>query len=225
MSTIDLKSGYWQVPLAKVSRPITAFAIPSHEQFQFRVMPFGLHSAPATFQRLLDQIIGPDLAPRAFAYLDDIVILGRTIEEHLKNLCEVFQRLRRAHLRINAGKCQFVRESLIYLRYIVDKESLRTDPEKIRAIVEFPRPQTVTELRRFMEVASWYRRFIKDIATVGAALNVLLTKKAWEWEDAQEETFQNIKAQLATASVLHCPDFSQPFTLQIDASDVGLGVA
>lgn len=139
LSTIDLRNdGYWQVPLAEESRPLTAFAIPNRGQFQFKVMPFGLHSASATFQRLLDGIIGPDLAPRAFAHLDDVIVLGRTLDEHLANLREVLRRLLQANLRINAAKCHFLRPSLTNLGRVVDREGSRADPEKIRAIANFP---------------------------------------------------------------------------------------
>nr|XP_012234646.1 PREDICTED: uncharacterized protein K02A2.6-like [Linepithema humile] len=134
LSTLDLKNGYWQVSLSKESRPVTAFTIPGRGLKQFRVMPFGLHSAPATFQRLLDTVIGPELEPHVLVYLDDIVVASRTFEEHLGHLAEVFRRLRKAKLRLNPEKCQFCRESLRYLGHIVDKEGIRTDPEKALTI-------------------------------------------------------------------------------------------
>lgn len=117
-------------------------------------MSFGLHAAPATFQRLLDRIIGPDMEPRAFAYLDDIVTLGRTFEEHIHNLREVMQRLLNANLRINTDKCQFARPSLRYVGHVIDGEGLRTDPEKVKAIL--PLPTILPVLRRFLGVVSWY---------------------------------------------------------------------
>lgn len=106
LSTLDLKNGYWQVPLAPDSRPATAFTVPGKELMQFRTMPFGLHSAPATFQRLLDSVLGP------WVYLDDIIVASQTFDEHLKHLAEVFQRLRNAKLRLNAEKCHFCRDDL-----------------------------------------------------------------------------------------------------------------
>jgi hypothetical protein len=104
ISTIDVKSRYWQVPLTPASKPTTAFMVPSRGLYQLRVMPFGLHSAPATFQRLMDRVMGPELDPYCFAYLDDIVVLGETFEQHLEVLQEVFRRLRAANLRLNPDK-------------------------------------------------------------------------------------------------------------------------
>ncbi|XP_045482795.1 uncharacterized protein LOC123686605 [Harmonia axyridis] len=145
ISTIDLKQGYWQIPLETESRPITAFTVPGRGLYQFTVMPFGLHASPATFQRFLDTIIGPEMEPKAFAYLDDIVVLGETFEEHLENLQEVFQRLREAKLRLNPDKCEFVRKSLKYLGHVVTSDGICTDPDKVSAIVAFPAPKTVRE--------------------------------------------------------------------------------
>lgn len=104
ISSLDLKSGYWQIPLGKTSRSYTAFTVPGRGLFQWKVMPFGLHSAPATFQRALDTIIGPDLHPLAFVYLNDIIFLGRTFEEHLRTLEEVFRRLEKAEMQLNFEK-------------------------------------------------------------------------------------------------------------------------
>lgn len=146
LTTLDLRNGYWQVPLSRDSRPITAFTVPGKGLYQFRVMPFGLHSAPATFQRLLDAVLGPEMEPHVFVYLDDIIILNRTFDEHLRTLSEVFQRLRDANLRLNAEKCRFCVDQLKYLGHIVDRNGIRTDPEKIRAITQWPTPQTVKQI-------------------------------------------------------------------------------
>jgi len=107
LSTLDLRNGYWQVPLTPGSRPVTAFTVPGKGLFQFRIMPFGLHSAPATFQRLLDTVLGPELEPHVFVYLDDIIIISRTFSEHLELLAETFRRLREARLRLNPEKSKF----------------------------------------------------------------------------------------------------------------------
>jgi len=226
ISTLDLKSGYWQVPLIPDSKPITAFTVPNRGLFQFNVMPFGLHSAPATFQRLLDSIIGPELEPCAFAYLDDIIVLGSSFDEHLQNLKMVFQKLRQANLRINPDKCKFGRSELKYLGHVVSKNGIGTDPEKVRAIEEFSAPKTLKQLRRFLGMASWYRRFIPDFSTITAPLTKLLRKKqAWNWSDQQEEAFQKLKQTLGSAPILTCPDFQKTFFLQTDSSNFGLGAA
>ena len=224
ISTIDLTNGYWQIPLDHESRPITAFTVPGRGLFQFRRMPFGLHSAPATFQRLLDQIIGPQLEPRAFAYLDDIIVLGSTFEEHFDNLREVLQRLRAAGLKLNKEKCQFGRTELQYLGHTVTERGVATDPEKVQAIARIPAPTNLRELRRFLGMVSWYRRFIPRFTDIAAPLNHLLQKKVrWTWSEKEEIAFETLRQQLATAPVLACPDFTLPFTLQTDASNEGLG--
>ena len=224
LTTLDLKSGYWQVPLTPDSRPVTAFTVPGKGLMQFRVMPFGLHSAPATFQRLLDNIIGPALEPHVFVYLDDIIIISQDFEGHLKLLAEVFRRLREAHLRLNPEKCRFCVDRLTYLGHVVDRGGIRTDPEKVSAVSQWPAPQSVKQIRQFLGMASWYRRFIKSFSTISAPLTRLTKKNAkWTWGDEETEAFNTLKTALTTAPVLACPDFDRRFYLQTDASTSGLG--
>ena len=191
-------------------------------------MPFGLHSTPATFQRLLDQVITPDIppSPHAFAYLDDIVVCTTTFQEHLEVLTEVLQRLCDTRLRPNPEKCKFFQTELKYLGHIVDRHGLRTDPSKVVTIKDLTTSRNVKEARRSLGLISWYRRLIKDIAHVAAPLHRLLRKKEkWEWGEEQKRAFDNHKERLTTAPVLFCPDWNKPFTLQTDASQEGLGAA
>lgn len=139
ISSLDLKSGYWQIPVGKTSRSYTAFTVPGRGLFQWKVMPFGLHSAPVTFQRALDTIIGPDLHPLAFVYLNDIIFLGRTFEEHLRTLEEVFRRLEKAEMQLNFEKWD-----------LVTSEGIGTDPGKVEAVRDLP---NLKELRRILGVA------------------------------------------------------------------------
>jgi len=224
LSTLDLKNGYWQVPLAQESRPITAFTIPGKGLYQFTVMPFGLHSAPATFQRLLDTVLGPDLEPHVFVYLDDIIVISKTFHEHLELLAETFLRLRNAQLRLNPDKCKFCVDKLKYLGHIIDREGIRTDPEKVSAVADWPEPRTIKQIRQFIGMASWYRRFIAGFSKIAAPLTQLTKKNArWTWGKEQKEAFRTLKAKLVSAPVLACPDFSKRFVLQTDASTSGLG--
>ncbi|BFF96473.1 uncharacterized protein DMAD_05111 [Drosophila madeirensis] len=218
------RHGYWQIPLDKASRQFTAFTVPGKGLFQWKVMPFGLHSASATFQRALDQVIGPEMMPHAFAYQDDIIVIGKTKEEHQRNLEEVFRRLKRANLRLNIEKCQFFQQELRYLGHLVTGEGICTDPEKVAAIAELQPPANVKELRQYLGVASWYRRFVPEFATLVQPLSALLKKKAkWEWSEEQQEAFEAVKSRLVADPVLACPDFARKFVLQTDASDYGLG--
>ncbi|XP_073821602.1 uncharacterized protein [Musca autumnalis] len=224
VSSLDLKDGYWQIPLEESSRKYTAFTVPGRGLYQWRVMPFGLHSAPATFQRALDTVIGADMEPHAFAYLDDIIVIGRTLEEHLANLREVFRRLREVNLRINPEKCEFFKKETKYLGHVVSAQGIHTDPDKVAAIRELPAPTTLKELRRFLGVVSWYRRFVPEFATIAYPLTSMLKKgKHWRWTEDQQMVFEILKIRLTEAPVLACPNFTVPFTLQTDASDYGLG--
>lgn len=187
-------------------------------------MPFGLHSAPATFQRLLDTILGPDLEPHVFVYLDDIIVISKTFHEHLELLAETFRRLRNAKLRLNPDKCKFCVDKLKYLRHIIDREGIRTDPEKVSAVADWPEPRTVKQIRQFIGMASWYRRFIAGFSKIAAPLTQLTKKNArWTWGEEQKRAFRTLKAKLISAPVLACPDFSKRFILQTDASTSGLG--
>lgn len=226
ITSLDLKQGYWQVALDESSKPITAFTVPGMGLFQFRVMPFGLHSAPATFQRLMDRVIGPDLDPYSFAYLDDIIVLGETFEQHLDHQSEVFRRLRGENLRLNPEKCQFCRKSLRYLGHLVPADGIQTDPEKVSAIEGLSASTNVRGVRRFLGIASWYRRFVKDFSKIAHPLTRLLKKSVkWSWTKEQQQAFDQLKKCLTEVPILACPDFSRPFVLQTDASDHGLGAA
>lgn len=224
ISTLDLRQGYWQIPLAQDSRQYTAFVAPGRGLFQWKVMPFGHHSAPATFQRIMDTVIGPELADFAIVYLDDIIIISSSFSEHLEHLRTVFQRLKNANLRVNPDKCDFCRTQLKYLGHIVSREGIHTDPEKIRAVHEFPQPTNVKEARRFIGFASWYRRFVPDFSKIVTPLTKLTKKDVkFHWDTPQQEAFSLLKRKLTEAPILCCPDFTKTFHLQTDASNEGLG--
>lgn len=223
LTTIDIRSAYWQIPLEESSKQYTAFIVPGRGLFQFRRMPFGLHNAPATFQRLIDQVIGHDLEPFVFPYLDDIILVTPTFEEHLRILRVVLERLQQAGLTLNKEKCNFCKPELRYLGYIVNEHGLSVDPEKVSAILSIPTPTTAKEVRRILGMASWYRRFIPDFASVTAPLGNLLKKnRTFDWDEACETAFDAIKGFLVSAPVLSCPDFNIPFSIQTDASGYGI---
>lgn len=224
LSTIDLKSAYWQIPVAKESRPLTAFVVPTRGLFQFKRMPFGLHNSPATWQRFIDRVIGFDLEKHVFVYLDDIIICTPTFSKHLEVLREVFRRLLNAGLTMNRDKCQFCKPELKYLGYVVNASGLMVDPEKVEAILKIPTPSNVTEVRRIVGLASWYRRFVPNFSTIVAPITTLLRKnQRFCWDDNCEEALNAIKSHLVTAPILSCPNFDIPFSIQTDASDYGLG--
>jgi len=227
LSSIDLKAAFWQIKLSDSSKEKTAFTIPSRGLFHFKRMCFGLTSAPATQQRLMDLIFGPEFDGRIFIYLDDIVAISRTFEDHIELLLKILDRLKSANLSINLEKCCFFRRQLKYLGYVVDEEGLRTDPGKIKSIIEFPIPTCRKDVKRFLGTASYYRRFIQGFSHIAAPLNALtsIRKKASEfvWSPEADRAFTDLKIALTTAPVLACPDFTQPFIVHTDASEYGVG--
>lgn len=224
LTTLDIRSAYWTIPMAESSKQYTAFTVPGRGLYQFRRMPFGLHGAPATWQRFIETAIGADLENHVFTYLDDIVICTQTFEQHIEVLREVLKRLMNAGLTLNREKCHFCKSELRYLGYVVNSSGLLVDPEKVRAILELKAPTNTTELRRILGVCGWYRRFLKDFSTVTAPLRALLHKKAkFIWDDDCEKSFNIIKDSLVSAPILSCPNFDLPFTIQTDASGYGLG--
>lgn len=174
LTSLDIKSAYWQIPVAPASREITAFTIPGRGLYQFKRLPFGLSNSPATWQRLIDRVLGADLALNVFVYLDDIIVLSETFEQHLAILEKIFDRLVAAGLTLSREKCQFCRPELHYLGYVVDKRGLRVDPAKVEAILNIPTPKNVSDVRRFLGMCSWYRRFVPEFSTLSAPLCELL---------------------------------------------------
>lgn len=224
LSSLDIKSAYWQIPLHPDSREKTAFTVQGRGLFHFITMPFGLHNAPATWQRFIDHVVGADLEPHVFVYLDDVVIVTPTFEQHLEVLKEVLRRLRDAGLTLNKDKCKLCRPELRYLGYMVDFRGLRVDPEKVEAILQIPVPRSQKSVRQFCGTASWYRRFIPNFASRIYPLTTLLKRNnKFQWTSEAQEAFEDIKSCLITAPILTCPDFSREFTISCDASGIGLG--
>lgn len=227
LSSIDLSKAFWQIPIKKEDREKTAFYVPGRGTFLFKVTAFGLSNAPATQQRLVDKLFGPEFELKVFAYLDDIVIISSTFEEHVSLLLRVLEKLHKSHLTVNLGKCQFFRSQLRYLGYTIDAHGLRTDPEKVEAIMNYPTPKNRKEVKRFLGTASWYRRFIPNFSTIAGPLNRLTsTKKTsppFRWSDEANSAFTKLKSLLVNAPVLACPDFNSSFEVHTDASNFGVG--
>lgn len=224
VSSIDLKNGYWQVPIRPEDRQFTAFVVPGRGLFQWRVMPFGLHSAPATFQRLLDSVVGQKYEAFAIPYLDDIIIFSESFEEHLEHLQTILQALRKANLKINTEKSVFCKKELRYLGHVVGQGGIQTDPDKVKAIKDLPAPTDITGVRRVLGMVGWYSKFVPNYTEIVAPLNSLLSKNTkFSWGKEQQEAFKRIKQKMTEAPIISCPDFSRPFYLQTDASSIGLG--
>lgn len=224
ITTLDLCKGYWQVPMAEGARPYTAFRTPQG-LFQFTVMPFGLQGAPATFQRLMDQVL-EGTGAFAAAYLDDIAIYSATWEQHLEHLREVLHRLHQAGLTIQPKKCALAQQEVHYLGHVLGSGVIRPQKDKVAAVRDCARPQTKKDVRSFLGLAGWYRRFIPNFATRAAPLTDLTRKSGSNsvpWEEVHEKAFVDLKGALLCEPVLQSPDFDKHFTVQTDASGVGLG--
>ncbi|XP_055613020.1 uncharacterized protein LOC129759569 [Uranotaenia lowii] len=225
LSTIDLSKAFWQIPLDPNSRKYTAFRVFGRGLFQFTRLGMGLVNSAAVLSRLMDQVLGyGELEPNVFVYLDDIVIVSNTFEEHLRSLEEVARRLKAANLSINLEKSKFAVSELPYLGFILSEKGFRPNPDKIEAIVNFERPTSVRSLRRFLGMVNYYRRFIDNFSEKTALLTDLLKgkPKVIQWNADADQAFSVLKEKLITAPILANPDFQKPFTIQTDASDTAL---
>ena len=181
ISKVDLKNAHFQIPLDEESRQYTAFVVPGSGLWQFKRIPFGLTNAPATFQRLIDSLFGPEMEPHVFRYLDDIIIATDTFEEHPKWLEIVLTKIRDAQVTVNWKKCEFGCSRVRYLGYLLDREGLRPDPERIEPIIQYSVPKTKRQLRRFLGMVGWYSRFIKKESEIKLPLLQSL-KKTQVWQ-------------------------------------------
>lgn len=227
LTAIDLKHAFWQVKLTPESCAKTAFSVVGKGHFEFVRMPFGLCNSAQQLQRLIDRLFDPSIEQNIFTYLDDLIIVNKTFDDHVKTLMKVYESLKSANLTVNVAKCKFCQPSLSFLGYIVDRNGLHPNPDKVKAILEYPRPTTTTEIKRFLGMASWYRRFIKDFSDLTAPITELIKGKQKrqriEWSEMANECFLKLKQRLVSAPVLASPDFDKPFTVQCDASNYALG--
>ena len=187
-------------------------------------MPFGLCNAPATFQRLMNTVLGDTLWKYTMDYIDDISIFSETWEDHLKHIEEVLRRLRNAKLKINANKCYFATRKMQFLGHLIGVEGIKPDPDNIIKVENFPKPRTVKEVRSFLGLSSYYRKFIRNFSKIAAPL-FKLTKKDEQflWTDEQENSFRILKEKLSSEPILKYPDYSREFILLTDASKTSLG--
>ncbi len=223
-SSIDLRSGYYQLRISPEDVPKTAFRTPIGH-YQFKVLCFGLTNAPAAFQSAMNNVLGPYLHDFVVVYLDDALIFSKSAQEHLKHIELVLSKLREHRLYANAKKCEFFKPELRFLGHIIGKDGIKMDPDKTITVQRWPKPTTVKELRGFLGLANYFRRFIQGYSTIVAPLTSLTKKEAsiTEWNADSDKAFNAIKVALTKAPVLAHPDFTQPFDVICDASNVGVG--
>ncbi|POM73499.1 LOW QUALITY PROTEIN: Gag-pol fusion protein [Phytophthora palmivora] len=218
-TTLDLRAGYWQIKVAKNDRDKTPFTT-KRGLYRFKRMPFGLTNAPATFQRLMNGVLRGLNWTTCLVYLDDIVVFTQgNIERHVLQLAAVLERLSAAGLTLKLKKCMFAAESMEYLGHFLSKEG-------VRPLNSFrdPRPTDVVEIKRFVHLAGYYRKFIEAFGSIVKPMTRLLKKDTvWQWTEEQEFAFSRVKMILTTRPLLLYPNFRLPFRLITDASKVGLG--
>ena len=222
-STLDLASGYWQVRLSEDAKPKTAFATHSG-LFQFAVMPFGLCNAPATFERLMSQVMRGLHWKRCLVYIDDILVFGHDFESALESLELVLIRVAEYGLQLKSTKCNLFRSSVPFLGHIVGRAGLACDPSKVSAVANWIAPSTIKGVREFLGFTGYYRRFVPDYSTVAQPLVRLLGKDCkFKWTDACQDAFKALRALLIKAPVLAFPKEDLPYIVDTDASDYGIG--
>ena len=229
-TSLDLKSGYWQVEMEEESKPLTAFTVGPLGFFECERMPFGLTNTPATFQRLMESCLGDLHLNWCIIYLDDIIVFSETPQEHIKRLHRVFQKLASAGLKLKPSKWEFFKKKITYFGHVVSEKGIEADPKKTEAVQKWPILKTVTDVRSFLGFTNQYRKFIPKYAHVAGPLNELILgdnskkkKKEVQWTPECQEAFEALKEYCCTTPVLAYADYKKPFRLHTDASDLGLG--
>ena len=222
-TVLDLASGFHQIRMDPRDAHKTAFSTP-YGHYEFCRMPFGLKNAPGTFQRLMDNLLRGLQGVILFVYLDDIVIYANSLEEHEHKFKLLVERLRLAGLKLQIDKCEFLRRKVNYLGHMLSEKGLSPDPKKVEAVKDFPQPKDVKNVRQFLGLAGYYRRFIKNFAQIAKPLTKLLQKEMpFEWNEKAEDSFNTLKTFLCNAPLLQFPDFTKPFNVTTDASGYAIG--
>ena len=222
-SKIDPRSGYYQLRVKEVDVPKTAFRT-RYGHYEFLVMPFGLTNAPATFMDLMNRIFRPYVDQFVVVFINDILVYSKDAQEHEQHLRIVLETLREKKLYAKLSKCDFWLKEFSFLGHIVSVEGIRVDPTKIEAVVNWKPPQNVTEVRSFLGLADYYRRFVRGFSVIASPLTKLLRKGIkFEWTEKCQDSFEQLKGMLVEAPVLTQPTSGKEYTLYSDASGIGFG--
>jgi hypothetical protein len=224
-TTLDLKSGYWQIPIDEQDKKKTAF-VTTDGLYEFNVLPFGLSNAPASFQRIMNSVLGVLRWDITLVYLDDIIIYSKSFDKHIQHLDLVFDALSKANVKLNAAKCSLARKQLDYLGFRITQDGIKPTTTNVRKTVDFPTPTSAKAAYSFVQMAQFYRRFIKDFASIAAPLNVFKTKNAtFTWTNECQHSFDTLKQRLSQYPLLAFYNEKSKLKLKIntDASNAGIG--
>ena len=223
-STFDLTSGYFQIPLVEEDIPKSAFVC-KYGHYEMTRMPFGLNNAASTFQRTMELALANLQWVTCLIYIDDIIVFGKSFEEHMHRVEEVLARLETAGLKLRAEKCQVLQREVVFLGHVVSGEGVKPNPTNIEKIMSWPKPRNAKQVKQLVAMGSYYRRYVKNFATLVRPM-VELTKKGKKfiWDEACEQSFKGLKEALVGTEVMGYPlNNSGEFILDVDASDVGIG--
>lgn len=225
-SKIDLKSGYHQISIREGDEWKMTFKT-NEGLYEWLVMPFGLSNAPSTFMQLMNEVLQDFIGKFVIVYPDDILIYSRNKEEHLQHLKMVLQRLQEQQLKINLEKCDFLKEELVYLGFVISKGELKMDPSKVEAILNWPTPRATGEVRSFHGLAMFYRKFIRNFSNICVPILDTIKgggKMRFEWNNVENKSFEELKQKVAKYPILVLPNFNKIFTIECDASGFAIGV-
>ena len=218
-SVLDLKSRFWQVPLDPETAHKAAFV--THQSvYSWTRLPFGLMNSPITFQNLVCKVLKNLNWKVALVYIDDTLVFSKNFDDHLTHLSQVFSNLISANLTLQPTKCKFATHEIEYLGHVISKHGIKVNPQKTKAIDEYPQPKTAKHVKSFLGMTSYYRKFIKSYAKIAQPLNALLKKDTkFKWTSECEESFNTLKQSLSSPPILAFPNFDRPFILATDSSD------
>lgn len=223
-TTLDLAKGFYQIEVDPEDVHKTGFSVEGGH-YEFLRMPFGLKTAPATFQRLMNNVLKDYINKICLVYLDDIIIFSTSLDEHINSIRLIFAKLEEANLKVQLDKSEFMKKETEFLGHIVTQHGIKANPKKIQCVVNFPLPKTPKEIKQFLGLTGYYRKFIKDYSLIAKPMTKFLQKDAKIniENPAYRESFETLKTLLVNDPILAFPDFSQPFTLNTDASNFALG--
>lgn len=218
-TTLDLAKGFQQIEIEEADIHKTAFSVEGGH-YEFLRMPFGLKTAPATFQRLMNNVLKDYINKICLVYLDDIIIFPTSLQEHIESINLIFCRLKQANLKVQLDKSEFLKKETEFLGHIVTPNGIKPNPKKIECVQKFPIPKTAKQIKQFLGLTGYYRKFIRDYSLIAKPMTIYLKKDAkLNMSDPRyQESFNTLKQLLTHDPILHYPDFTKKFTLTTDAS-------